>query len=116
MKTITLFLALFLTVTIFAQETKPTFTKEGNKVIATYFHDNGQVAQTGEFLKGKLHGEWNMFDEEGKKIASGEYVNGKKTGKWFFWKGEELKEVDFEDSRIVNVTQYKSKEAVVVNK
>lgn len=115
MKAITLFLALFITVALSAQENTPTFTKEGNKVIATYFHENGQVAQTGEFLQGKLHGEWNMFDVAGKKIASGEYLNGRKTGKWFFWQGEELKEVDFQDSRIVGVTQRDAKGAVVVN-
>tara|TARA_R110000868_G_scaffold82956_6_gene234022 strand:- start:11083 stop:11430 length:348 start_codon:yes stop_codon:yes gene_type:complete len=115
MKAITFFLALFLTVAISAQDKAPTFTKDGNKVIATYFHDNGVIAQTGEFLKGKLHGEWNMFDEAGQKIASGEYLNGKKTGKWFFWKGEELKEVDFEDSRIVSVIQRDAKGAIVAN-
>lgn len=116
MKAITLFLALFLTVAIAAQDKTPTFTKDGNKVIATYFHENGEIAQTGEFLKGKLHGEWNMFDEAGQKIASGAYMNGKKTGKWFFWKDKELKEVDFEDSRIVSVIQRDAKGAVVVNK
>mgnify|MGYP003668792394 FL=1 len=56
-----------------------------------------------------------MFDEAGQKIASGEYLNGKKTGKWFFWKGEELKEVDFEDSRIVSVIQRDAKGAIVAN-
>lgn len=116
MKTITFFLALFLTVAISAQDNKPTFSKDGEKVIATYYHENGEVAQTGEFLKGKLHGEWSMFNNAGEKIASGEYVKGKKTGKWFFWKGEELKEVDFEDSRIVNITNRETKDAVVVNK
>jgi antitoxin component YwqK of YwqJK toxin-antitoxin module len=116
MKTFTFFLALFLTVAISAQETKPTFTKDGNKVIATYFHDNGEIAQTGEFLKGKLHGDWTMFDEVGEKVASGEYLNGRKTGTWFFWKGEELQQVDFEDSRIVGVTKLDSKGAVVSNK
>ncbi len=115
MKTIPFFLALFLTVAIAAQDKAPSFTKDGSKVLATYFHDNGEIAQTGEFLKGKLHGEWKMFDEAGNKIASGAYVNGKKTGKWFFWKGEELKEVDFEDSRIVSITQRDAKGVVVVN-
>lgn len=115
MKILPLFLVMMLTLTLTAQEAKPTFKKEGDKVIATYYHENGVVAQTGEFLKGKLHGEWNMFDEAGTKIASGEYLQGKKTGKWFFWKGEELKEVDFEDSRIVSITKYENKEAVVIN-
>jgi len=115
MRIIPLFIALMLTLALSAQESKPTFTKDGDKVIATYFHENGDIAQTGEFLRGKLHGEWNMYDEAGNKIASGEYFSGKKTGKWFFWKGEERQEVDFEDSRIVSVTKYDANGAVVVN-
>jgi antitoxin component YwqK of YwqJK toxin-antitoxin module len=115
MKTITFFIALLMTVAISAQETKPTFNKEGDKVIATYYHENGQVAQTGEFLNGKLNGEWNMFDQAGKKIASGEYVKGKKTGKWFFLKGDTIQEVDFENSQIVSVEQHEGKEGLVIN-
>ncbi|MDP5231321.1 MAG: nicotinic acid mononucleotide adenyltransferase [Cellulophaga sp.] len=114
MKKFTYIAALFFVVALSAQEAKPTFTKDGDKVIATYFHENGEIAQTGEFLKGKLHGEWTMFDEAGTKIASGEYISGKKTGKWFFWKGEEFKEVDFEDSRIVGVTKHDANGAVVI--
>ncbi|NJB71693.1 antitoxin component YwqK of YwqJK toxin-antitoxin module [Saonia flava] len=117
MKKAILFLAVIFSIsTIYAQGEKPTFKKEGDLVKATYFHGNGEVAQMGYFLNGELHGEWKMFNEEGLKISSGEYLNGKKTGKWFFWKGEELQEVDFVDSRIVNVTKWNNSEPVVLNK
>ena len=84
-------------------------------VQATYFHDNGNIAQTGFLLKGKLHGQWLMYNTAGKKIASGKYVEGKKAGKWFFWEGEILKEVDYADNRIVNVKKWNKSEIVSVD-
>ncbi|WP_127022875.1 toxin-antitoxin system YwqK family antitoxin [Flagellimonas beolgyonensis] len=115
MKKAVLFLALMFVVAVSAQDTKPTFEKVGEMVKATYFHDNGEIAQTGYMLNGKLHGDWVMFDTQGKKIATGQYVNGTKTGKWFFWKSDVLKEVDFTDNRIVNVTNWSQGEVVSVN-
>lgn len=85
----------------FAQNTKkPVFEKKGDLVKATYYHENGEVAQTGHFTsKGKLQGEWTSFDVNGKKTAIGTYENGKKVGKWFFWKGDSLQEVDYATSK-----------------
>ncbi len=94
--------------------TDPTLEKVGKMVKATYFHDNGEIAQTGFLKKGKLHGLWLMYDVNGKKIASGKYDLGKRTGKWFFWQGQSLKEVDFVDNKIVNVKNWNESEAVSV--
>ena len=85
MKKAVFLLAVMFTVGISAQDIKPTFEKDGKMIKATYFHDNGEIAQTGFLLEGKLHGDWVMFDNEGKKIATGQYMNGRKSGKWFFW-------------------------------
>jgi antitoxin component YwqK of YwqJK toxin-antitoxin module len=104
--------ALFMT---HAQEVNPLYVQEGDMVKATFFHDNGQVAQEGYFQDGKLHGEWVMFDGSGKKIAIGQYTKGVKTGKWFFWEGELLKEVDFSDNRIVAVVNWNNGAPVVIN-
>jgi hypothetical protein len=46
----------------------------------------------------------------------GEYTQGKKTGKWFFWDAEILREVDFVDSKIANVTEWKGMGQLAVNK
>lgn len=116
MKTIVIVLALIFSAGMTAQEIQPKFEKEGNTLKGTYFHENGKVAQTGFFSEGKLHGEWKMFDENGKKIAMGEYVNGKKAGKWFFWEGEALKEVDYTNNKIANVTTWNNEKTVAVNK
>ena len=116
MKKAILLLAFMLAFSMYAQDKKPTFEEVGKMVKATYFHDNGEVAQTGFLADGKLHGQWLMYAENGKKIASGKYDEGKRTGKWFFWEGEILKEVDFTDNRIVNVKNWNKSEIVSVNK
>ena len=111
----TLIVCLFATL-IYAQEVEPIFQQQGDMVKATYFHDNGVVAQTGFYLDGKPEGEWKMFDNKGNKIAMGQYVSGKKTGKWFFWEGEGLREVDYNDNKIASVIKWTDGESVVLNK
>lgn len=103
-----------VSVTVFSQKPEPRFEKDGELLKATYFHDNGEVAQTGYFLNGKLHGNWVMFDDNGNKIASGTYENGTKTGKWFFWKMDNLSEVDYAANRIVEVKEW-NKSSLVSN-
>ena len=101
----------------YAQDKKETkLEKKGDLTFVTYYHDNGEVQQKGAFnVKGKLQGEWTSFDINGNKVALGTYDNGKKVGKWFFWEGESLKEVDYIDSKIVNVSQWDNKTKVAVS-
>lgn len=116
MKTPLFIIALLLGIGLYAQSAKTIYEQEGDLLRATYFHDNGEIAQIGHFLNGKLHGEWKMFDENGAKLAKGFYVNGQKTGKWFFWEGDQLSEVDFVDSKIANVKKWNAKDPVATNK
>lgn len=95
---------------------KPTYEKEGKLIKATFYYDNGEVSQTGYYNKaGNLHGTWKSFDTDGKKIAVAQYNNGEKEGKWFFWSEETLKEVDYNNSEITNVSTWKITEPVVSN-
>ncbi len=116
MKIFVIMLALVFSTPLLAQENEPTYEKSGDMVKATYYHDNGQVAQVGYYLDGKLHDMWKMYNDEGKKIAMGQYHKGHRTGKWFFWNPEGLKEVDFVKNKVVNVVNYNNAEAVVINK
>ena len=102
----------------FAQNTnKPKLEKKGDVIEATYFHDNGTVAQTGTFtLKGKLQGEWKSYDANGKKVAVGNYEDGQKVGKWFFWNSNRLSEVNYSNSKIVGVNTWTNSNPVVKNK
>ncbi|MEM6721274.1 MAG: nicotinic acid mononucleotide adenyltransferase [Bacteroidota bacterium] len=115
-----LFIAVLLVsgVTAFAQNNdKPTLEKKGDLIKATYYHDNGMIAQTGHFtLDGKLQGEWKSFDTDGKKTAIGNYEKGQKVGKWFFWSANRLSEVDYAASKIKDVNQWKRTTTVVSNR
>ncbi|MBK0369357.1 toxin-antitoxin system YwqK family antitoxin [Flavobacterium agrisoli] len=97
---------------VFAQETKPKLEAVGNTVKATYFYENGKIQQEGFFKDGKLDGAWTAYDENGNKKAFGQYAMGEKTGKWFFWNDSNLSEVDYSDSRIANVKNWKQETVV----
>lgn len=108
MKTIKLLLlclAIFTGGIVTAQENdvKKELRQQGDLMEATFYHDNGQIAQKGTYKNGKLHGEWISYDIEGNTTALGKYSQGTKTGKWFFWSEDRLSEVDFEDNAIASV-------------
>ena len=46
-------------------------------------------------------------EKSGNKKSIGEYSNGQKTGKWFFWTDNNLSEVDYSDSRVAQVKNWK---------
>lgn len=94
---------------------KKELKQKGDLIEATFYYESGQVAQKGFFKDGKLHGEWIAYDQNGNKKAIGKYSEGSKTGKWFFWNGEELSEVDFQESRIASVNRWKSENGLVSN-
>lgn len=104
--------ALLITGMIFAQGPKPQLEAVGNKVKATYFHENGQVQQQGFYKNGKLEGQWVSFDKDGNKLAVAEYKKGEKVGKWFFWSDSTLSEVDYSNNQVATVKNWK-KDAIV---
>ncbi|MBR9757614.1 MAG: nicotinic acid mononucleotide adenyltransferase [Algicola sp.] len=94
---------------------EPKYEKKGDLIEATYYYDNGVVKQHGFFnKKGELEGTWSSFDLQGNKLAVGEYDNGQKVGKWFFWTEDTLKEVDYKDSRIAVVNEWKNTSRLAV--
>ena len=96
-KYITIIAVLLISVSAFAQKERTlTLNKETNLIEVVYFHDNGEVSQTGTYTaEGKLEGEWLSFDEKGTKIITAFYTNGKKVGKWIYVIDGKLKEVDY---------------------
>lgn len=88
--------------------------EETNLIEATYYHDNGLISQKGTFnLDGKLHGEWVSYDNKGEKIAFGSYDNGLKIGKWYFWSGESVKEVEYNNNTIASINGVKKTKGLV---
>ena len=114
------YLALLLTMfslTLSAQESKaPTYEKEGDLTKVIFFHDNGEIAQTGYFKDKKRHGNWISFQDSGKKTAMGSYQMGMKNDQWFFWKGNELIEVIYEDNKIINVLEWNNGDKKMIAK
>lgn len=106
MKNICFVFAFLITVASFAQQKRDLkLNEQTNLIEVVYYHDNGEVSQTGTYtLDGKLQGEWLSFDTEGKKIVSANYDNGKKVGKWFYWNDDEtVKIVDYNQNKIASI-------------
>lgn len=98
MKTyITILAALFISASVFAQKERTlTLNKETNLIDVVYYHDNGEISQTGSYTAdGKLQGQWLSFNEEGEKTVTAYYKEGKKVGKWIYVIDGNLKEVDY---------------------
>lgn len=110
-------IAIMLCVSLtFAQEKNVKIIDKGDLTEATYYYDNGTIQQEGTFNKvGKLHGIWTSYNVKGEKISVGTFYNGKKVGKWFFWANNELvREVDYDQSKIINVNELNNKDNVAV--
>ncbi len=97
MKNIALLITVLFSTFCFAQKERTlTLNKDTNLIEVVYFHDNGEVSQTGTYTaEGKLQGEWLSYDEEGLKQVTAYYKNGKKIGKWIYVIEGKLKEVDY---------------------
>ena len=114
MKKVIIIAAFLVSGIFYGQEIQPKYEIVGNEVKATYFHDNGQVKQEGNYLNGKLQGKWVSYSDNGNKETIGEYNNGVKVGKWFFWTKETLNEVNYTDNRVAEVRKW-SEEVLVKN-
>ncbi len=117
MKKYILIALVFIGTTVSSQNlNQPKLETKGILTVATYFYDNGSVQQEGAFNKnGDLEGLWTSYDFEGNKLSQGNYSNGIKTGKWFFWTENSLKEVDYVDSKIINVSEWNRKSELAVS-
>lgn len=117
-KILPLIAALFIITAIQAQDKiqKNTYVKNGDLIEATLYHDNGIISQKGFFTEnGDLTGLWMSYDREGNKTAKAFYDKGAKVGTWFFWKGNTLTEVSYENSRIAAVSTWENTGSRVVS-
>ncbi len=112
-KSMLMVVAFLFSVTLSAQQIKPTFEKQGKLIKGTFYFEDGSVSQEGTYKDGKLHGEWFSYDQNGKMIASANYNEGKKTGKWLFWSSNQLTEVDYNNNAIAEVVKYDYKGTLV---
>lgn len=110
-KSILLFAFLITVVSYGQQKRNLTLNEDTNLIEVVYYAENGAVSQTGFYtVDGKLQGEWLSFDEKGDKIVAGNFNQGKKVGKWLYYtNGNILKEVDYKENIITNVTESNNK-------
>lgn len=112
----TAIMAFAMSLTFAQNSPKNIYVQKGNTIQATLFHEDGSVAQTGFYNKAnKLQGEWTSYDTEGNKTAVAQYESGKKVGTWYFYDGDNLKEVSYNDARMAEVRTYKITNTQVVS-
>jgi len=96
-------------------EKKPTAKNLGDLTEVTYYHYNGEIAQQGTYNKqGKLEGIWTSFDKNGNKTMVGEYSDNRKVGNWLIWDSNVLREVEYQNSKIIKVSKWLDKELVAI--
>jgi antitoxin component YwqK of YwqJK toxin-antitoxin module len=111
-----LLLVLSVSMTYAQKERELKLNKDTDLIEVTYFHENGTVSQTGFYnLDGKPHGDWFSYCKEGNKLVSAQYDNGMKTGTWFFWQDEMLREVNYSNGGISEVSEWMNAESVVAS-
>jgi antitoxin component YwqK of YwqJK toxin-antitoxin module len=103
MKKILLISMMLVSAIIFSQD-KPKLENIDDQVKATYYYENGNVKQVGNFVDGKLEGKWISYSEEGNVQSIAWYKNGKKHGKWQYFESTNItKEVNYKNNNIVQI-------------
>jgi len=117
MKNIIVVALMMISAVSFAQKERTLkLNQDTNTIDVVYYHDNGQISQTGAYtLDGKLHGEWLSYDVKGDKTALAKYDQGEKVGTWYFYQKDVLQEVNYTNNRIVEVTTWNDKRSQVVS-
>lgn len=105
---------LFIGLAQAQEKIEPKYERDGDRVKVTYYHSNGEIHQQGYFKDKKPEGLWAQFDTEGNMMSKGYYKQGKKEGKWLYYKGNTIKEVTYENNRIIDVTIREEKESVKI--
>ena len=116
MKKILVIACLFIASMMQAQEKAPTYEAVGDQVKATYYYEDGSVFRQGFFKDQKLTGLWTQFDQKGNKVMVGHYKAGKKVGTWFQWKGNVLRQINYDNNKIASVSNWREDTKVAVNK
>jgi antitoxin component YwqK of YwqJK toxin-antitoxin module len=117
MKKVVVFLVMLCVGFTYAQKERSLNLNEDKDLIeVVYYHDNGEVSQTGYYTKdGKLHGDWFSYCKEGNKLVSAQYNNGVKTGTWFFWQDDKLREVNYTNGAIANVSEWRNAKPAIAS-
>ncbi len=114
MKRVRIFLVAMMAMSIMAlQAQKPaTYEREGQRVKITNYYDDGNVKETGYYLKGKLDGNWTEYRTDGSIKIKAFFKEGKKEGTWIVYSedGGTLYELVYTDNRLMDSHKWKIEE------
>lgn len=95
---------------------KPIYEVEDGLVKVTKFYETGEIRETGFYdADKKLTGEWIQYDKTGNRTVVANYYKGTKVGKWLVWQGDKILQLDYEQSRIANVSEWKDTSTLADN-
>jgi antitoxin component YwqK of YwqJK toxin-antitoxin module len=95
---------------------KPVYEIEDGLVKVTNFYESGEVKEQGFYdADQKLTGKWLQYNKDGKKTIVATYYKGAKVGMWLVWQGDKLLQLDYEQSRIANVSEWKDNSTLADN-
>lgn len=79
------------------------FIQGVHKVNTVIYHENGRKASEGVFIDQQKDGVWNYYANNGQLISVEEYVKGKRSGTWKVYSKETgvlLEEVEYKDNKM----------------
>lgn len=86
---------------------KSVYEIEDGLVKVTNFYETGEIREQGFYdAEKRLTGKWIQFDKSGKETVVANYYKGAKVGNWFVLQGDVLLQVDYEQSRVANVSKW----------
>ncbi|MEI6866183.1 nicotinic acid mononucleotide adenyltransferase [Flavicella sp.] len=95
---------------------KPVYEVEDGLVKVTNFYVTGEIREQGFYdAEKKLTGEWIQYNKTGKRTIVANYYKGVKVGKWLVWQGDKMLQVDYEQSRVANVSEWKGTSTLADN-
>ena len=99
-----------------SEDSKPIYEVENGLVKVTNFYETGEIREQGFYdAENKLTGEWVQFDKNGKETVVANYYKGTKVGKWMVWQGDKMLQLDYEQSRVANVSEWKDTSTLTDN-
>lgn len=86
---------------------------KGGLTEVTIYYNNGEVMQHGSYdAEGKLHGQWESYNEDGSKKCIAFYNNNVKTGTWIYWTKGEVNKVTYNKNKIVSIEKMSEAERI----
>ena len=118
MKNILVTLALLLvTIFSFAQDSDLRKTKtKGDLSEVTLYYEDGTIMQHGFYTEeGNLHGTWESYNMDGSPKCIASYNYGVKVGIWTYWKNHKMTKIEYDNNKIISITEVGKDDSIKKN-